>query len=137
MSRHPYEARLRELQRLIDGMIGQREDEDAAQSHWELPVLPPPDPEGRLSSTDLLSWWFRAPKGGLRGWDEYFDPAGEEEPREARRSRPRLEPERGADPQLDPAFPWAKDAGLSISTLFPEPEEQLADEHAQAAVDCL
>lgn len=96
-------------------------------------MLPPPDPEGRLSSTDLLSWWFRAPKGGLQGWDEYFSGSGEEP---AAEPEVRSETSPGAASDFPP-FPEARDAGITISSLFPEPEEQLADEHAQAAVDCL
>src|SRR5262245_33286306 len=89
-------------------------------------MLPPPDAEGRLSSTDLLNWWFRTPQSRA-GWDAYFTPTDAGEARSATSS---------------PASPAAKpeadhDRWSELSVLFPEPEEHLADEHAQASVDCV
>jgi hypothetical protein len=130
------EAKLRELQELLADVVDARggaPDAVPSESHWELPVLPPPDPDGRLSSTDLLTWWFRARArdgsgGAAADWDQYFARDGRDEnddagPPPAR--RPRGAPLRDADDDVQ------------IESLFPEPEAQLAEEHAQAAVDCL
>lgn len=123
------------MQRLLERLAGEAGGQaEPTESHWELPILPPPDPEGRLSSTDLLGWWFRG-RGGKRrsgGWDEYFAP---EDGAPADAPEPEVPQEDGGDEP--PPFPEARDAGLALSSLFPDLEEQLADEHAQAAVDCL
>jgi hypothetical protein len=131
------------MQRLLDRLAGEAGGQgEPTESHWELPILPPPDPEGRLSSTDLLGWWFRGRGRGPRaqgrgGWDDYFaseeDGAPEEVP-EPEVGPPASREDEGGDL---PPFPEARDAGLAVSSLFPDLEEQLADEHAQAAVDCL
>jgi len=133
IARDKHGSRLQDLRRLLDRLVAEAgEEAGPTESHWELPILPPPDPEGRLSSTDLLGWWFRGPGKKRGGWDEYFS-----RPDEALKPDP-LE-DGGASPEENgpPPFPEANDAGLALSSLFPELEEQLADEHAQAAVDCL
>jgi hypothetical protein len=95
---------------------------ESTQNRWELPVLPPPDPEGRLSSTDLLSWWFGTPMNRS-------DVAEVAPPRAAADLSATLE--RAVDGR-----PPAEQLS-DVLAVFPEPEELLADEHAQAAVDCL
>jgi hypothetical protein len=122
------DAKLKDVQALLNAIVEEtRGGQNEAPSHWELPILPPPDPEGQLSSTDLLNWWFRAPHGHDRsaGWND--PPAASAEgsgaPADTRRVR---------TPQ-DPAHElWSE-----ISVLLPDPAEHLAEEHAQAAVDCL
>lgn len=117
------DSRLRDVQALLNSLLEEsREPGNAAPSHWELPILPPPDAEGRLSSTDLLNWWFRAPQS--RGQGNASAEAAQS-PAAVRSS----EPESDERPQLDA---WSE-----LSVLFPEPEEHLAEEHAQGAVDCL
>jgi hypothetical protein len=142
MVRRRFDLRLREIHEILSSLLEEtRGTAEPAQSHWELPVLPPPDPDGRLSSTDLLGWWFRAPLAGKGNpWDAYFSAAAadpEPHPRDAGGgAAAALSP--AADPGREqPPFPAAQDAWTSIASLFPEPEEQLAEEHAQAAVDCL
>ena len=79
--RRQSDLRLQEIREILSSLLAETGGSaEPAQSHWELPVLPPPDPQGRLSSTDLLGWWFRAPQNG-RGnpWDAYFSSGGEEE----------------------------------------------------------
>ena len=117
-------ARLREVEELLRGIARDaRAPEPATHSHWELPVLPPPDAEGQLSSTDLLNWWFRSPQARH---DAVAEPLREETPR-----LPVAKRDEGGDEGDPVADRWTE-----LSILFPEPEEHLADEHAQGAVDC-
>ena len=126
------DARLKEVQALLGNILEEaRGSGSAAPSHWELPILPPPDAEGHLSSTDLLNWWFRAPQSRAAGWDAYFKPIGGDEAP----SPPSAPPSSGATPIADTEP--ARDGWSELSVLFPEPEEHLAEEHAQASVDCL
>jgi hypothetical protein len=123
------DSKLKEVQVMLNSLLEEvHETGNGSPSHWELPILPPPDPDGRLSSTDLLNWWFRAPQSRSGAWDEYFKPLGEDGPQPAPAAR-NDPPNGGPEPAHDV---WAE-----ISILFPEPEEHLAEEHAQAAVDCL
>jgi hypothetical protein len=117
----PLDAKLKDVQALLAAILAERDGNDAP-SHWELPLLPPPDAEGQLSSTDLLNWWFRAPHHHAAGAD-VADGHAAEAPAVSTRQGMRDE--------------GAPDVWSEISVLLPEPEEHLADEHAQAAVDCL
>jgi hypothetical protein len=121
------------LQRVQELLSSVAEETGAAilpssPSHWELPLLPPPDPEGRLSSTDLLNWWYLGPRSGGEGWDDDYGPALADDGH-VERPRGRATMEDRPEPSADR---WAE-----LSFLLPEPEEHLAEEHAQAAVDCL
>ena len=117
------DAKLRDVQALLNTILEEaRDGGNEAPSHWELPILPPPDAEGQLSSTDLLNWWFRAPHNRARGGD---DPVEQAAPVGERQDTPRA------------SEPTGHDRWSEISVLLPEPEEHLAEEHAQAAVDCL
>jgi len=123
------DSRLREVQALLGSILEEaRGTGSASPSHWELPILPPPDAEGHLSSTDLLNWWFRAPQGRAARRDVYFKPIGGDETPSAPPS-PATSPVAEAEP--------VRDGWSELSVLFPEPEEHLAEEHAQASVDCL
>jgi hypothetical protein len=122
------DAKLKDVQALLNALVEEsRDGQHDAPSHWELPILPPPDPEGQLSSTDLLNWWFRAPHGraGLPDPNEPVTSAagGETALADARRARVAHDP--------------GQELWSEISVVLPEPEEHLAEEHAQAAVDCL
>jgi SnoaL-like domain len=122
------DAKLKDVQALLNAIVEEtRTGQNEAPSHWELPILPPPDPEGQLSSTDLLNWWFRTPHGPA-GDAERHEPVasrvdGAMVPEDARRARGSHDP--------------AQELWSEISVILPEPEEHLAEEHAQAAVDCL
>lgn len=124
------DAKLRDIQALLNTVLEEARDGGTEPpSHWELPILPPPDSEGQLSSTDLLNWWFRGPQSRARGRDDSVDPGAGTgsavgEPQATARART-------SEP------PAGHDAWSEISVLLPEPEEHLAEAHAQAAVDCL
>ena len=129
------DPRIRQIRRLLAeltsdsaGAVG------STQSHWDLPVLPPPDSEGRLSSTDLLTWWFRSKQAGgngATGWDDYFADGESEEPAEVEE-----EPAQPAGPTEAPPARRSR-SRFTIASLLPEPEEPLGEAQAQAAVDCL
>ena len=124
-------GKLKELQQLLNGLLS-GEGAGPTQSHWELPVLPPPDPDGRVSSTDLLSWWFRTPNAGRFGWDEYF---GDKQQKQQ-------SPEPAFEPATDGGFEPPEQENVnaaweSLEAMFPERAEPLDDEHAQAAIECL
>jgi hypothetical protein len=122
------DAKLRDVQALLNTILEEARDSgNDAPSHWELPILPPPDAEGQLSSTDLLNWWFRAPQNRSRDGDPSLEPFGAGGP-----SVERQDALRGRASE-----PAGHDRWSEISILLPEPEEHLAEEHAQAAVDCL
>jgi hypothetical protein len=123
------DAKLRDVQALLNAILEEaRDGPNETPSHWELPILPPPDAEGQLSSTDLLNWWFRAPHKQSRvgDWNDSPEPAPGG-PAADRQDSIRA----GASESA------ARDLWSEISVLLPEPEEHLAEEHAQAAVDCL
>jgi ketosteroid isomerase-like protein len=131
------DAKLRDVQALLNTILEEAHGGGGdAPSHWELPILPPPDADGQLSSTDLLNWWFRAPQSRTGDWEKAGDwgkpgdwgngvqPSGDK--------APRLPAEwSGQTPAA------GRDAWTDLSMVFPEPEEHLAEEHAQSAVDCL
>lgn len=119
------DSKLKDVQALLNSLLEEaHETGDASPSHWELPILPPPDIDGRLSSTDLLNWWFRAPQGRRALASSKGTAAAEPSPVVA------------DGPQAIDAEP-AQDRWSELSVLFPEPEEHLAEEHAQGAVDCM
>ncbi|HEX6086968.1 MAG TPA: hypothetical protein VF266_20735 [Thermoanaerobaculia bacterium] len=117
------DSRLREVQALLNTLLenGGAAGAQETPSHWELPILPPPDVDGRLSSTDLLNWWFRAPQSRGRGAETF----------------PAASAVAARGPEREPEPPPELDGWSELSLLFPEPEEHLADEHAQGAVDCV
>ena len=119
------DSRLRDVQALLNDILEETQQAGGSPSHWELPILPPPDADGQLSSTDLLNWWFRSPRGQGRASSQPV--GGEVGAPEASEAVP---------PPAGMPAP-ARDDWSEISALFPEPEEALTDEHAQAAVDCL
>jgi hypothetical protein len=126
--------------------------------------MPPFVSQGKLSATDLLSWWFPA-ASMTDPWDDYFDqtarviggmgqppaqppPASFPLPTTLSQMAPlsqrpsmhsngmpagvrSLQPEqpRQAGPDINHL--------ASLWALSAEPEEELLDEHAQAAVECL
>lgn len=95
------------------------------------PALPPVDPGSRLSATDLLSWWFRPPSAQKDPWQSFFsrfaessNAAGEAHPAPAP-----SETQTGMG-GLHNASPKAL-----ARAFFPEPEDDLASEDADAAIE--
>jgi ketosteroid isomerase-like protein len=124
------DAKLRDVQALLNTILEEAHGGGGdAPSHWELPILPPPDADGQLSSTDLLNWWFRAPQSRAGDWEKPGNWEKAAEPSGDRAPRPPAE--------WSGETPAGRDAWTDLSMVFPEPEEHLAEEHAQSAVDCM
>jgi ketosteroid isomerase-like protein len=72
-AKHAGDMRLLQAYELLRSVI--EEDETPwgdLDSSWQSPLLPMADSEGRMSATDLLNWWFRAPSSQPNPWDIYF-----------------------------------------------------------------
>jgi hypothetical protein len=102
---------------------------------------PPPIPSEKRSATDLLNWWFKPTSGATDPWDEYFDkslpwsnvPLPTDVGPRAKTQTPRKKTEPSSDPVSELwQYPW-----LNLKDLISEPEEELAYENAEAAVECL
>jgi hypothetical protein len=104
-------------------------------------IPPPPVPSEKRSATDLLNWWFRPTSSTTDPWDEFFDnsPPWSRVPLQME-SGPQYKTQaikQKAAPPPEPVsefwqYPW-----LNLKDLVTEPEEELAYENAEAAVECL
>lgn len=99
-------------------------------------VPPPGLPSEEMSATDLLNWWFRPLSAAANPWDDYLGKSLHTTPLAP--SWPAA-PASGAwqagappTPPPGPSSPW-----LDLEMFAGTPEEQFADEHSAAAVDCL
>jgi hypothetical protein len=114
----------------------------------------PPFSEPRMSATDLLNWWFRPAATTFDPWDDYLSlplqPSGFAVQPTARPLRPPVSAGRNGRSALPAQMPSRADvdvghdpAGIELNpwvtfrALFPAVEEELADEHAEEAVECL
>lgn len=84
------------------------------------PLVAAPEVERRLSATDLISWWFQPAATALDPWEEFFSAAPNGHDRTGGAGA------NGAD------GPWTE-----LQALVPDPDAELADEQAEAAVQCL
>lgn len=137
------DPRLIQAYELLRSLIEGAEDSfDIAEAPWSSPVPPLADPDGRLSATDLLSWWFRAPSAVGNPWDLYFNDA----PGTTAKSndRPSLPP--GFQANTVPNQPHSQarqHSGLEVRPWLASLrsrtniEDVLADEDAEAAVACV
>jgi len=108
------------------------------QSHWDFPMMAPPDGQGFMSATDLLTWWFRAPADGPNPWDVYFrnpdtSPAGNASA--GRKEGPDL-----SFPFRENFAPFGQQANMPSELLrkfVPDQEERLDDTEADRVADCL
>lgn len=85
-----------------------------------IPLVAQPEPDRRLSATDLISWWFQPAASALDPWEEFFSSAGT-----AGKGA-------GIAGPTPADGPWAE-----MQALVPDPDAELADEQAEAAVQCL
>lgn len=136
------------------------------ESGWQMPYAPPtPTFDGRMSATDLLNGWFRPSFGVSDPWDDYFTAPQQRDlaPRSrapqaapstsaaslalaslasfAPSAQPPTSPGQATPPGILPPRAVPEDAAAAPWSdprdLLAEPEEALADEHAQSAVDTL
>jgi hypothetical protein len=117
-------------------------------SQWQTPLLPLADAEGRMSATDLLNWWFRAPSSQPTPWDTYFgeslrttttplarsvegraSPAADNSSRSADRPR--------APSSSAPLLPSGSSALALLGPSINEAEDFVSDQDAEAAVGSL
>jgi ketosteroid isomerase-like protein len=134
------DPRLIQAYELLRSLIEGAEDSfDVAEAPWGSPVPPLADPDGRLSATDLLSWWFRAPSAMGNPWDLYFNDSlrattkSSDPPAQPLSFQAMINP----DPVVGqnstrPPHPWL--ASLRSHTNI---EDVLPDKDAEAAVACV
>lgn len=91
-----------------------------------LPPLPPMDPGSRLSATDLLSSWFRPPSGHADPWRNFF-----------RKYEPESAAAVMAPQSVNAAAVSAPAPQAVMRALFPETEDELSSEDADAAIETL
>jgi hypothetical protein len=82
------------------------------------PLVAAPEVDRRLSATDLISWWFQPAATALDPWEEFFSPAsnGHDQPAGAGSGE----------------GPWSQ-----LQAVVADAEGELADEQAEAAIQCL
>src|SRR5690348_9998497 len=67
------DPRLTMVYELLRGLVDQPGAERVSRGQaWQTPFMPPFVSQGKLSATDLLSWWFPA-ASMTDPWDDYFD----------------------------------------------------------------
>ena len=113
-----------------------------AGSAWQTPFIPPIASEGKLSATDLLSWWFHPASSTTDPWDDFFSQSPHMIAAPATPTAPghaRLIPawQHRSEEDLIPQFAEELSPWTDLSALIAEPDDQLADEHALAVVECL
>jgi ketosteroid isomerase-like protein len=122
-----FDERLIQAYRVLRELVEQVDERPVQESAVAfLPALPPIDPGSRLSATDLLSSWFRPPSGHADPWQNFFQ---------------KYETAAPATPSPSQGpVPAAREvpAPKAIArALFPETEDELASEAADAAIEVL
>jgi ketosteroid isomerase-like protein len=137
------DIRLLQAYELLHSVI---EEDDAPlgelHSQWQSPLLPVADPEGRMSATDLLNWWFRAPSSQPNPWDIYFGEAlrTTTAPLEPHLDGPRKALAQGSSRGMDrPAAPPPPDIHkwTLLQANVNDAEDFVSDQDAEAAVGSL
>jgi ketosteroid isomerase-like protein len=122
-----FDERLIQAYRVLRELVEQVDENSVQESAVAfLPALPPIDPGSRLSATDLLSSWFRPPSGHPDPWQNFFHKYES--------------PAQVTPPSSQPAGPAAMSVAAPRAVaraLFPEPEDELSSETADAAVEVL
>lgn len=125
----PAEERLRQAYEVLRDLLEQDADSSPHESAIAyLPPLPPIDPGSRLSATDLLSSWFRPPSGHADPWQNFFRKY------EAAAPSP-LPPPQPANFVAAAPAPIAHSPKGVTRALFPEAEDEMASDDADAAVE--
>jgi len=130
------EEQLRHAYMVLRGLFEQEGElpaQESAISH--LPALPPIDPGSRLSATDLLSSWFRPPTGHQDPWQSFCRKYDPEAPRVSAPSVPAA-PQSAASSGASGAASAVAPKAL-MRALFPETDDDLSSEDADAAVEIL
>jgi hypothetical protein len=141
------DGRLQYALELLRSIAADRDEEGADQifgesaGPWAMPLLVPGDAEARLSATDLLSWWFRAPSRVPNPWDVYFGESFEL-PADSRPGKAVTHEDGGSTaPPLTPDWASAASDKVAAALVSKElanfAEDRVSDADAEAAVDCL
>lgn len=144
-----HDARLYQALELLRSIIagvdeeGGPDESPSYQSRWAVPALPSIDSGARLSATDLLSWWFRAPSLAPNPWDTYFGESLRlmttpvaKSPVEKRASPSELI--QGLPSTENRVPPIEKVAApISLAGLVRLGDDQIEDHDAEGAVGCL
>jgi ketosteroid isomerase-like protein len=138
---NPIDSRLALVYELLRELAAPSPDVPPAARDRGRPFTPAPALGGRMSATDILSWWFRPASSAADPWDDYFSvsppPATTRVKRAEGRARVPAAPPADADapaarePATEP-HPWA-----NLPAFVAEPETELADELGDAVVECL
>lgn len=136
------DARLDEALTLLRALLAQLDGGNGGVTPWEPPTSPRQAPDGRISATDQLSWWFRPATSGRDPWDDYFEeplprplrphdgaPWAAVTPNAATRS---ASPDGWTLPDASPPGRWS-----SLQLLLAEPEDEIIDADAESVVTCL
>src|SRR5262245_23860705 len=121
------------------------------ERHYETPggaagarqtsFIPPPPPGSLVSATDLLTWWFRPATATADPWDDYFTRAVDSLTAAPRPPRAGSTEARSTLSGAEPRDPRSAEEELTPWTdplmLVGQPGEEVADEDAQAAVECV
>jgi hypothetical protein len=134
------DPRLANAIELLRSVLEQSEqDPTLAPAVGQLPFVPPPFSETTASATDLLSWWFRPAATTAAAWDDYFGmtPVAEviaAPPASVRQAtwRPPAREKEPEPPIQERLSPW-----ITLQALLPSPQDELPDEHAEAAAETL
>lgn len=116
-------------------------DLENIQSHWQFPLIPPPDPQGFISATDLLGCWFRAPLNAPNPWDLYLNkPLPFSSPMRnphSNSSHPRNSMSSFFADSLSLLLEPGSGTAEGLNRLLSGPEDQLNDSDAEIVVECL
>lgn len=123
------EERLQQIYEMLREMV-QSSSDGIEPDESGSPALPLPlDVGGRMSATDLLSWWFRPPTAAEGAWNQYFgEPEGSSaraisKPGQAAKANPSTAADRKADSQA------------ALRVLVDWPNDDLANEDADTAIE--
>jgi hypothetical protein len=124
--------RLQRVYELLGELLEERADESATDTPaWYAPPLPPVAAGMNISATDLLSWWFRPPSRKRKAWDQYLGSghtAAVPIP-----DKPQLAAK--GNEATSPASDIVSEA--IWQAMLPEPDDELASEEAESAVEVL
>lgn len=133
------DTRLTMAIQLLRSLVEQRGGGSQGAERLSPLFVPPTSGDSWLSATDLMNWWFRPAWSTADPWDDYFGgpggsvaqplPQTPDRTRQHRPRAPRFERSVETSDEVEPFF--------NLEALIAPAGDDLADELAQEAVDCL